>query len=254
MAVAEVRPVHLEVAPQMRDVVERAAGRRPHERVDVRAQRHQRVGQVRAHEAVGTGDERRAAAVDVREVATQLVEVALGPDRRRYSSGRMAGAVGFPVGAQGYRFHAPRVARVGGGHRASARRPVGPCSRGRDRRRPRGRARRRDGRLLRGVRGVHRARARGDRDPARRSASARAGAGRPAARRGGLRLGRGAVGPRPPGARRRRRCRPPGRRAPDRLRPRGGAERSRGPVAPDGSRCGRAALCRPRGERPRRPR
>ena len=80
-AVGEVREVHLEVTTEVRDVVERTARRRPHESVDVRPERHQRVGEVRAHEPVGPGDEDRAAAVDVREVAPQLVEVALGPDR-----------------------------------------------------------------------------------------------------------------------------------------------------------------------------
>ena len=46
----------------------------------LRAEVDERLGQVRAHEAVGAGDEHGPAAVDVAEVAPQLVERGVGPD------------------------------------------------------------------------------------------------------------------------------------------------------------------------------
>ena len=73
--------MHLEVVAEVRDVVERAARGGPDERVDVRAERDERVGQVRAHEPVGAGDEDGAAAVDVGELLPEVCEVALAPDR-----------------------------------------------------------------------------------------------------------------------------------------------------------------------------
>jgi hypothetical protein len=80
-AVGEIGEVDLELAPQVPDVVERSARRRPHEGVDVRAERDERVRQVRAHEPVGARDDDRPTAVDVGELAPQAVQVALGPDR-----------------------------------------------------------------------------------------------------------------------------------------------------------------------------
>ena len=67
--------MHLEAVAQVADVVQRAARGGAHERVDVRAELDERVGQVRAHEAVRAGDEHRPAAVDVAELALERVEV-----------------------------------------------------------------------------------------------------------------------------------------------------------------------------------
>ena len=67
--VGQVGEVHLQPAAQVPDVVQRAARGRAHERVHVRAELDERVGQVRAHEAVGARDEHRPAAVDVAELA-----------------------------------------------------------------------------------------------------------------------------------------------------------------------------------------
>ena len=80
-AVGEIGEVHLELAAEVPDVVERAARGRAHERVDVGAERDERLGEVRAHEAVRSRHEHRAAPVDVAEVGAQPVEVALVPDR-----------------------------------------------------------------------------------------------------------------------------------------------------------------------------
>ena len=66
---------------QVRDVVQRAARGGADEGVDVRAQLDERVGQVRAHEAVRAGDEHGAPGVDVAEVALERVEVGRSPDR-----------------------------------------------------------------------------------------------------------------------------------------------------------------------------
>ena len=81
--VGEVGEVHLELLAQVPDVVERAARGRAHERVDVRAELDERLGQVRAHEAVGAGDEHRASVVELGEVGSQARERFLVPDRRR---------------------------------------------------------------------------------------------------------------------------------------------------------------------------
>ncbi len=47
---------------------------RAHEGDHVGAELDERVGQVRAHEAVGAGDERRAPGVGVTEVTAQILE------------------------------------------------------------------------------------------------------------------------------------------------------------------------------------
>ena len=65
----------LEPAAQVADVVQRARRGGAHEGDHVGAELDERVGQVRAHEAVGAGDEARAAFVDVAEVAAELVEL-----------------------------------------------------------------------------------------------------------------------------------------------------------------------------------
>ena len=67
--VGEVGEDDAEPPPQVADVVERPRRGRADEGDHVGAELDQRVGQVRAHEPVGAGDEHRAAAVDVAEVA-----------------------------------------------------------------------------------------------------------------------------------------------------------------------------------------
>ena len=65
----------------------------------VGAELDERIGQMRAHEAVGAGDEHRAAAVDVAEVPPQAVEVRLAPD-------------GVAHGGLGYRVVQPKLATL----------------------------------------------------------------------------------------------------------------------------------------------
>src|SRR5262249_45705597 len=64
------------------------------ERVHVGAELDERVGQVRAHEAVRARDKHSPAAVDVRELGAQLVEVGIGPDgvgrHAAYASGSVS--------------------------------------------------------------------------------------------------------------------------------------------------------------------
>ena len=79
-AVGQVGEVDLEPVAEVPDVVQRAARRRAHERVHVRAELDERIGQMRAHEAVGAGDEHSAAAVDVAEVGAKLGLLACCPD------------------------------------------------------------------------------------------------------------------------------------------------------------------------------
>ena len=78
--VGQVGEMDLEAVAEVPDVVQRAARRRAHERVHVRAELDERIGQVRPHEAVGAGDERGAAAVNVAEVGAKLVPFACCPD------------------------------------------------------------------------------------------------------------------------------------------------------------------------------
>ena len=75
-----------QVAAEVADVVQRARGGGAHEGDHVGAELDERVGQVRAHEAVGARDEARAALVDVAEVAAELVE--LGPSDQMTLSSR----------------------------------------------------------------------------------------------------------------------------------------------------------------------
>ena len=70
----------LEAVAEVADVVQRAARRRADEGVDVRAELDERVREVRAHEAVGAGDEDRAALVDVPELAAEVVERGACPE------------------------------------------------------------------------------------------------------------------------------------------------------------------------------
>ena len=79
--VGQVGELHLQPVAEVRDVVERAARRGADEGVHVGADLDERVGEVRAHEPVRAGDEHRAAGVGVAELATQVGEVVLGPDR-----------------------------------------------------------------------------------------------------------------------------------------------------------------------------
>ena len=78
--VGQVREDDANVAAQVADVVQRAARGGAHERDHVRADVVERVGQVRAHEPVGTGDDDGAAAVDAGELRAQRVERAVAPD------------------------------------------------------------------------------------------------------------------------------------------------------------------------------
>ncbi len=64
----------------MPDVVQRAARRGADERDDVRAQLHERLGEMGAHEAVGARDEGSAPLVDVTELAPQIGDRSIGPD------------------------------------------------------------------------------------------------------------------------------------------------------------------------------
>ena len=79
-AVGEVCEVDLQAAAEVADVVQRAARRCADERVDGRAELDERVGEVRAHEAVGARDEGRATFVDVPEVAAEVVERCACPE------------------------------------------------------------------------------------------------------------------------------------------------------------------------------
>jgi hypothetical protein len=72
--VGQVREVHLQPVAEMPDVVERAARVGPDERVDGRAELDQGVREMRAHEAVGSGDENGAALVDVSELTAKIVD------------------------------------------------------------------------------------------------------------------------------------------------------------------------------------
>src|SRR5262245_7672700 len=73
-AVGEVGEVDLEAISEVRDVVQGAARVGADECVHLRAELDQGVGQVRAHEAVGTGDENGAAVVEVAELAAEVLE------------------------------------------------------------------------------------------------------------------------------------------------------------------------------------
>ena len=79
-AVGEVGELHDHPLAQVADVVQRAARRGADEGHDVGAQLDERLREVRAHEAVGAGDEHRAPFVDVAELAPQVGDRGLGPD------------------------------------------------------------------------------------------------------------------------------------------------------------------------------
>ena len=81
--VGQVGELDGETVAQMADIVERAARRRANERVHAGVEVDERLGQMRAHEAVGTGDEHRPPAVDVAELLPELGEGCVGPDRIR---------------------------------------------------------------------------------------------------------------------------------------------------------------------------
>ena len=154
------------------DVVQRARGGRAHERDHVGAELDERVGQVRAHEAVGAGDEARAARVGVAEVAPQRVELVLRPDGGIVARHRCRVTFRPPErGSKRPRHgHLDRGRqRLGGGGRRDSLAEVRP--------------RREDRRLLRRLRRLRRARARRER-AARRRAAASSPARRPPARLG----------------------------------------------------------------------
>ena len=73
-AIGEIGEVDRQPVAEMRDVVERTARVRAHEGMDRCAKLDERIGEVRAHEAVSAGDENRTSFVDVTELAAQLVE------------------------------------------------------------------------------------------------------------------------------------------------------------------------------------
>ena len=79
-AVGEVGELDDHPLSQVADVVERAARRGADEGDDVRAELDERFREVRAHEAVGAGDEHRAPFVHVAELAPQVGDRGLGPD------------------------------------------------------------------------------------------------------------------------------------------------------------------------------
>ncbi len=79
-AVGEVGELDDHPLAQVADVVERAARRRADEGDDVRAELDERFREVRAHEAVGAGDEHRAPFVYVAELAPQVGDRGLRPD------------------------------------------------------------------------------------------------------------------------------------------------------------------------------
>ena len=156
--VGEVGEDDAEPPAQVADVVERARRGRADERDHVGAELDERVGQVRAHEAVGAGDEARAALVDAAEVGAERVELGLGPDdsivaRHRCrvirSARRSAVGSGLVTGLSIAAVSAS--AAVAGAHSLAEVR-----------------ARRKDRRLLRRVRRLPRARARRERAARRR--------------------------------------------------------------------------------------
>ena len=79
-AVGEVCEVDLEPGAEVPDVVQRAARRRANECVDVRSELDECVREVRAHEAVGAGDEDCAPVVDVPELTAEVVERGACPE------------------------------------------------------------------------------------------------------------------------------------------------------------------------------
>jgi hypothetical protein len=80
VTVGQVAPVDGDVAPEVADVVESAARSRTHERVNARAEEDERIGDVRAHEAVGARHEGRAAGVDVAELTAERLDRAARPE------------------------------------------------------------------------------------------------------------------------------------------------------------------------------
>ena len=100
--VREVGEVHLQPAAEVRDVVQRAARGGAHERVDVRAELHERVREVRAHEAVRAGDERRAAGVDVAELRAQCTQGLGRPGRVLVRGLHAAASLAGPFGPASY--------------------------------------------------------------------------------------------------------------------------------------------------------
>src|SRR6185312_8322592 len=78
--VGEVGEVHLQPPAQLADVVERAARGRADECVHGGAELHEGLGQVGSHEAVGAGHEDRSIAVEVSELAAEIVERAACPE------------------------------------------------------------------------------------------------------------------------------------------------------------------------------
>jgi O-antigen/teichoic acid export membrane protein len=71
--------VHLELLTQRGDVVQRAAGRCANKRVHVCVELDERVGEVRTHEPVGSGDEAGPAAEELAELPPQVSDGIIRP-------------------------------------------------------------------------------------------------------------------------------------------------------------------------------
>src|SRR6266568_9289491 len=70
--VRQIGEVHLELLAQRGDVVQRAAGRCANKRVHICVELDERVGEMRAHEPVGAGDQTSPAREEVAEVPPQI--------------------------------------------------------------------------------------------------------------------------------------------------------------------------------------
>jgi hypothetical protein len=81
VAVGEIAPVNGQLAALVPYVVQRPARGRPNEHVNVGAKQDERLGHVRAHEAVGARDERGPPLVRVGEIAAQRFDGTTGPER-----------------------------------------------------------------------------------------------------------------------------------------------------------------------------
>src|SRR6185437_15996471 len=73
------RELDLQLLAQRRDVVQRTARGGAHEGIDVRIERNERLGEVRAHETVSAGDEACAAAEEFAKVSPQISDGVIRP-------------------------------------------------------------------------------------------------------------------------------------------------------------------------------
>ena len=78
-AISQVGEVHFQLAPQVPNVVERAARDRADERMYSGAEPDERFGQVRPHEAVCARDQRGPVGVGPAELVLQSDEFAVSP-------------------------------------------------------------------------------------------------------------------------------------------------------------------------------